>query len=182
MFSSLDLHNRVSNQLHFCSLHVCFPMVNFIFLLPVSHLYFTSMCKATHVIPSLITCTTRVVPGLVVSNHLSFHKLISTIEWSPRDVMAAQVVKKFCAIPKWHHIPEHWNLPIIKPMRCTSFSNIVFCSITLHVLDGLFVHHQESIRLHTASGVCQTDSADCLLVGTRWNWFYYRNILQCMAL
>lgn len=24
--------------------------------------------------------------------------------------MAAQVVKKFCAIPKWHHIPEHWNL------------------------------------------------------------------------
>jgi len=112
MFPSLDLylHNCVSNQLHFCLLHVCFPVVNFIFLLPVSHLYFISMCKAAHVIQSSSTCAAYVVPSLLVSNHLSFHKLISTIEWSPRDVMAAQVVKKFCAIPKWHHIPEHWNL------------------------------------------------------------------------
>lgn len=112
MFPSLELylHNRVSNQLHFCLLHVYFPIVNFIFLLPVSHLYFISMCKAAHVIPSSSTCTTRVVPNLLVSNHLSFQKLTSTIEWSPRERMAAQVVKKFCAISKRHHIPEHWNL------------------------------------------------------------------------
>jgi len=140
MFSSLDLylHNRVSNQVHFCSLHVCFPMVNFIFLPPVSHLYFTSMCKATHVIPSSSTCTTRVVPGLLVSNHLPFHKLISTIEWSPRDVMAAQVVKKFCAIPKWHHIPEQWNLPIVKPARCTSFSNLLYFVVALYMFWTVF--------------------------------------------
>jgi len=31
------------------------------------------------------------------------------------------------------------------------------------------VHHQESKTVHTASGICQTDSADCLLAGTRWN-------------
>jgi len=46
---------------------------------------------------------------------------------------------------------------------------ILFCSSTLHVSDGLSVHHQESKTVHTASGVCQTDSADCLLAGTIWN-------------
>ena len=41
---------------------------------------------------------------------------------------------------------------------------ILFCSSILHVLDGLSVH-QESKTVHTASGICQTDSADCLLAG-----------------
>ena len=44
---------------------------------------------------------------------------------------------------------------------------ILFCSSTLHVSDGLSAHHHESETVHTASGVCQTDSADCLLAGTR---------------
>jgi hypothetical protein len=42
---------------------------------------------------------------------------------------------------------------------------ILFCSSTLHVSDGLSFHHQESKTAHTASGICQTESADCLLVG-----------------
>jgi len=41
---------------------------------------------------------------------------------------------------------------------------ILFCSSTLHVSNGLSVHHQESKTVHAASGVCQTNSADCLLV------------------
>jgi hypothetical protein len=40
---------------------------------------------------------------------------------------------------------------------------ILFCSSILHVSDGHFAHHQESKTVHTASGICQTDSADCLL-------------------
>jgi len=35
---------------------------------------------------------------------------------------------------------------------------ILFWNNTLHILDGLSVHHQESKNLHTASGVCQTGS------------------------
>jgi len=46
---------------------------------------------------------------------------------------------------------------------------ISFCSSTLLVSDGLSVHHQESKTVHTASGISQTDSADCLLAGMRWN-------------
>jgi len=51
------------------------------------------------------------------------------------------------------------------------FNFILFCSSTLCVSDGLSVHHQESKTVHTASGIRQTDSADCLLAGTRWNWY-----------
>jgi len=32
---------------------------------------------------------------------------------------------------------------------------------TLHVLDGLSVHHQEFKTVHTATGICQTDTAEC---------------------
>ena len=46
---------------------------------------------------------------------------------------------------------------------------ILFCSSTLHVSDSPSVHHQESKTAHTASGICQTDYADCLLAGTRWH-------------
>jgi len=44
---------------------------------------------------------------------------------------------------------------------------ILFCSSTLHVSDGLSVHHHESKTVHTASGICHTDSANCLLAGKR---------------
>ena len=38
---------------------------------------------------------------------------------------------------------------------------------TLHVSDGLSFHHQEFKTVHTATGICQTDTAVCLLAGTR---------------
>ena len=50
---------------------------------------------------------------------------------------------------------------------------ILFCNSTLHVSDGLYVHHQESKTVYTASCVCHKDSADCLLAGTRWNSFHW---------
>jgi hypothetical protein len=37
-----------------------------------------------------------------------------------------------------------------------NFSSLL--NITLHVSDGLSVHHQESKTVHTASGICHTDS------------------------
>jgi len=42
-------------------------------------------------------------------------------------------------------------------------------SNTLHVSDGLSVHHQEFKTVHTATGICQTDSAVCLLADKRRN-------------
>ena len=45
---------------------------------------------------------------------------------------------------------------------------ILFCSSTLHVSEGLSVHHQVSKTVHTASSVCKTDSTYCLLAETKW--------------
>jgi len=44
--------------------------------------------------------------------------------------------------------------------QCLKF--ILFWNDTLHVSDGLSVHHQQFKTVHTARGICQTDIADCL--------------------
>jgi len=72
-------------------------------------------------------------------------------------------------------------ISIVKPTRCTTVSNLFYFGFndTLHVSGGLSVHRQEFKTVHTATGICQTDTAVCLLAGTRIgasSWFYYRNI------
>ena len=52
---------------------------------------------------------------------------------------------------------------IVKPTRCITVSNLFYWSNTLHVSDGLPVHHHEFKTVHTATGICQTDTAVCLL-------------------
>ena len=43
---------------------------------------------------------------------------------------------------------------------------ILFWNDTVHVSDGLSVHHLELKTVRTATGICQTDTAVCLLAGT----------------
>ena len=45
--------------------------------------------------------------------------------------------------------------------QCIEF--LLFCSDTLHVSDGLSVHHQQFTTVHRATGICQTDTSVCLL-------------------
>jgi len=59
----------------------------------------------------------------------------------------------------------HRNIiPVVKPTRCTNVPNL-FLKRNVHVLDGLSVHHREYKTVHTATGICQTDTAVCLLAG-----------------
>ena len=44
--------------------------------------------------------------------------------------------------------------------QCLKF--ILFWNDTLHVSGGLSIHHQEFKTVHTATGICQTDTAVCL--------------------
>ena len=57
---------------------------------------------------------------------------------------------------------------------------ILFYSNTLHVSNGLSVHHQESKTVHTASGKCHADFADCLLAGKQ-NLFDIRLMLYVQS-
>jgi hypothetical protein len=43
---------------------------------------------------------------------------------------------------------------------------------TLHVSDGLSVHHQKFKTVRTAIGICQTGTVACLLAETRWSSIY----------
>jgi hypothetical protein len=47
------------------------------------------------------------------------------------------------------------NFFIIKPTRCTHFTNL-FWHETLHVLDSSSVHHQEFIHCTYSNGICHT--------------------------
>jgi len=66
-------------------------------------------------------------------------------------------------------IQDRRVISIVKPTRCTNVSNyfilFLFWNDILHVSDGLSVYHQEFKTVHTASGICQTDTAVCLLAG-----------------
>ena len=58
---------------------------------------------------------------------------------------------------------------IVKPTRCTSFSNLfIFWNNTLHVSDGLSVHHQEFKTVHTATAVWHTPVAVCTVLNSWW--------------
>ena len=48
--------------------------------------------------------------------------------------------------------------------QCIKF--ILFWNDILHVSDVIYVHHQEFKIVPTAKGICQTDTAICLLAGT----------------
>jgi hypothetical protein len=56
-----------------------------------------------------------------------------------------------------------------KSQREAIISQIYSRNRTLHVSDSSSVHHQESSTVHTAIGICYTDYADSLLVGSGWN-------------
>ena len=43
---------------------------------------------------------------------------------------------------------------------------ILFWNNTLHVSDGLSVHHQEFKTVHTATGICQTGTVACSLASS----------------
>jgi len=57
--------------------------------------------------------------------------------------------------------------------QCIKF--ILFWKCTLHVSDGLSVHRQEFKTVHVATGICQTDTAVCL-VATRQQHLFDKSV------
>src|SRR5215469_17192517 len=47
------------------------------------------------------------------------------------------------------------NFFVLKPTRCTNFTNLL-CHETLHVSDSASVHHQEFIHCTLSNGICHT--------------------------
>ena len=62
-----------------------------------------------------------------------------------------------------HIASINFIISIVKPTRCTTVSNLFYFGMTLHVSDGLSVHHLEFKTVHTATGISQRDTAVCSL-------------------
>jgi len=63
--------------------------------------------------------------------------------------------------------------------QCLKF--ILFWNITLHVSDGLSVHHHKFTTVHTAKGIRQTDTAVCLLASRQQYLFDIRLLLYVQS-
>jgi len=50
-------------------------------------------------------------------------------------------------------------------LQCIKF--ILSWNDTIHVSDGLSMHHQKFEAVHTTTSICQTDTAVCLLASRR---------------
>ena len=73
------------------------------------------------------------------------------------------------------------QISIVQPPGRTEVSNIFTWSNTLHVSDGLSVHHQEFKTVHTATGICQADTADCLLASSQQCLLHIRLLLYVQS-
>ena len=60
----------------------------------------------------------------------------------------------------------HFYSKINKLHQCIKFN--LLWNDTLHVSDGLSVHHQEFNTVHTATGICQTGTAVCRVLNCWW--------------
>ena len=69
---------------------------------------------------------------------------------------------------------------IIKPTRCTNFSNL-FLEQASTCFGQFFVHHQESSTVRTAIGIGHTGYADCLLASSQHSLYdlYLLLCVQC---
>ena len=66
------------------------------------------------------------------------------------------------------HRAVHRNIFLYHNQLYAPMYQIYFIwSNTKHVSDGLSVHHQEFKSVHTATRICQTDTAGCLLATSR---------------
>ena len=64
-----------------------------------------------------------------------------------------------------HRVRKEDVILIIKPTRCTNFSNL-FLSKALLVSHSISVHQHVSSTVHTAICIYHTGFADCLLAGS----------------
>ena len=74
--------------------------------------------------------------------------------WHTREALGTiKQLLLMCFMFMWPCIVT--NFFIIKPTRCTNFTNL-FCHETLHVSDSSSVHHQEFIHYTLSNGICHT--------------------------
>jgi hypothetical protein len=97
-------------------------------------------------------------------------KLTSSISLMCTQKHAMHILAYWCWIALW-------LMSIIKPTRYSNFSNLLW-NRTLHVSDSFSFHRRESSTVHTATGICHTGYADCLLASSQHNLYDIQGATQ----
>ena len=68
---------------------------------------------------------------------------------------------------------HHNIISVVKPTRCTAVSNLFYFGMTPYVFRTIFPPITRSLRPYIQQqGICQTDTAVCLLAGTKNSFLY----------
>ena len=115
------------------------------------------------VIPRALTCT--ILYGyfmclLQIKLHLKREEL--TVQIKCCVYMKLETARNLSLVGR-RALNKTSSVSIVKANRCINISNLFYWSNSLHVSNGLSTHHQEFKTVHTATGICQTDTAVCLL-------------------
>jgi len=122
--------------------------------------YYVVMCCYDNILVNVAAC---VIPGCVC---VCVCAVLSKQEHKSKK-RSQSIFPPTNPLNKMPFITESYIL-IIKPTRCTNFSNL-FWNRNLHVSDRFTVYHQESSTVYTAIGICHTGYADCMLARSGWN-------------
>jgi len=92
----------------------------------------------------------------IVICDLSGCTIFFTLSHKWQDLKKIYIEHKMCILIFDLHRAVHRNTSLVEPTRCTNVSNLFYFGITLHVSDGLSIHHQEFETVHTTTVICQT--------------------------
>jgi len=117
------------------------------FMLPAFRPYFTEVARTVPKVEQAWSGHYNLKDNYKTHHrHDVYRSTCGCVAKSACDFRKQQTASIFAQGFSWNKLYE--NL-IIKPTRCTTFSNL-FWNKTLHVLDSSSVHHQEFFTVHTA--------------------------------
>jgi hypothetical protein len=92
-------------------------------------------------------------PVTLLENRALFHSLRNLLLTNNHVSNSELQCKKFSyrVVIKVATNGTYHKISIVKPTRCTNFSNLFYFGITLHVSDGHSIRHQDFTTVHTAT-------------------------------
>ena len=162
------LHISWNSEVHYC-IHNRLPLVHIPSQINPPHAPPTHFLKIPLILSSLLHLG---IPNDLLPSGFTNKTLYAPLPSSTHAPF--QYTYKFDV----HRAVYHNIIPTVKPTRCTNVSNLFYFGMALHVSDGLSVHHHDFKTVHTATGICQTDTAVCLLASRQQYLFAVCTVLN----
>ena len=102
----------------------------------------------------------RIFHKIVISFYANIYSCVSIFVWR----LSSRYLHKCRQISDVHTAVHRNIISTVKPTRCTNVSNLFYFGMTLYMFRTVFPSIISSSKtVHTATDICQTDTAVCLL-------------------